>query len=62
MEVYKNVDEGETRLQDFIVDFIDPNAPEEIQSPINKAEVTEDEDEDETRWILDPIRMRSRRE
>ena len=48
MEVYKNVDEGETRLQDFIVDFIDPNAPEEIQSPINKAEVTEDEDEDET--------------
>ena len=48
MEVYKNVDEGETRLQDFIVDFIDPNAPDEIQSPINKAEVTEDEDEDET--------------
>ena len=48
MEVYKNVDEGETRLQDFIVDFIDPNAPDEIQSPINKAEATEDEDEDET--------------
>ena len=48
MEVYKNVDEGETRLQDFIVDFIDPNAPDEIQSPVNKAEVTEDEDEDET--------------
>ena len=48
MEVYKNVNEGETRLQDFIVDFIDPNAPDEIQSPINKAEVTEDEDEDET--------------
>ena len=47
MEVYKNVDEGVTRLQDFIVDFIDPNAPDEIQSPINKAEVTEDEDEDE---------------
>ena len=50
MEVYKNVDEGITRLQDFIVDFIDPNAPDEIQSPINKAEVTEDENEadDET--------------
>jgi len=50
MEVYKNVDEGITRLQDFIVDFIDPNAPDEIQSPINKAEVTEDDNEadDET--------------
>ena len=48
IEVYKNVDEGITRLQDFIVDFIDPNAPDEIQSPVNKAEVTEDEDEVET--------------
>ena len=53
MEVYKNVDEGITRLQDFIVDFIDPNAPDEIQSPINKAEVTEDENEAEDETPVD---------
>jgi len=53
MEVYKNVDEGITRLQDFIVDFIDPNAPDEIQSPINKAEVTEDQNEDEDETPVD---------
>ncbi len=53
MEVYKNVDEGVTRLQDFIVDFIDPNAPDEIQSPINKAEVTEDENEAEDETPVD---------
>ena len=53
MEIYKNVDEGITRLQDFIVDFIDPNAPDEIQSPINKAEVTEDQDEDEDETPVD---------
>ena len=53
MEIYKNVDEGITRLQDFIVDFIDPNAPDEIQSPINKAEVTEDQDEDEDETPID---------
>mgnify|MGYP001489169074 FL=1 len=53
MEIYKNVDEGITRLQDFIVDFIDPNAPDEIQSPINKAEVTEDENEAEDETPVD---------
>ena len=53
MQVYKNVDEGITRLQDFIVDFIDPNAPDEIQSPINKAEVTEDENEAEDETPVD---------
>ena len=53
MEIYKNVDEGITRLQDFIVDFIDPNAPDEIQSPINKAEVTEDQNEDEDETPVD---------
>ena len=53
MEVYKNVDEGVTRLHDFIVDFIDPNAPDEIQSPINKAEVTEDKNEAEDETPVD---------
>ena len=34
----------ETRMQDFIVGFIDPNAPDEIKPPAPK---TEDDDEDE---------------
>ena len=51
IQVYKFVAEGETRMQDFIVDFIDPNAPDEIQSPMNKpddiksAESKEEEEE-----------------
>ena len=53
IQVYKFVAEGETRMQDFIVDFIDPNAPDEIQSPMNKpddiksAESKEEEEEEE---------------
>ncbi|MEC7860261.1 MAG: RNA polymerase sigma factor RpoD [Pseudomonadota bacterium] len=51
IQVYKFVAEGETRMQDFIVDFIDPNAPDEIQSPMNKpddikSEESEDEEEE----------------
>ena len=33
IEVYTAVQNGDTRMQDFIVDFIDPNAPDEISSP-----------------------------
>ena len=29
---------GETRMQDFVVGFIDPNAPDEIKQPVNKAD------------------------
>ena len=40
---------GETRMQDFVVGFIDPNAPDEIKQPVNKADgqnvTTEDEEE-----------------
>ena len=37
---------GETRMQDFVVGFIDPNAPDEIKSPMAKSD-NQDDDEDE---------------
>ena len=47
VEVNIAVQNGDTRMQDFIVDFIDPNAPDEINSPVNKSEQTDDDDEEE---------------
>ena len=48
LEVYDAVAAGDTRLQDFVVGFIDPNAPDEIKSPVNKADQdSSDDDEDE---------------
>jgi RNA polymerase primary sigma factor len=38
---------GETRMQDLLVGFIDPNAPDEIKSPQQKAEEAEDDDSSE---------------
>ena len=47
IEVYTAVQNGDTRMQDFIVDFIDPNAPDEINSPVNKSEQTDESEEEE---------------
>ncbi len=50
LEVYEAVTAGETRTQVFVVGFIDPNAPDEIKSPVTKSDdgtKTEDDDEDE---------------
>ena len=47
LEVYDAVAAGDTRLQDFVVGFIDPNAPDEIKAPVNKAEQNADDDDDE---------------
>ena len=47
IEIYTAVQNGDTRMQDFIVDFIDPNAPDEISSPVNKSEQVDDDDEEE---------------
>ena len=47
IEVYTAVQNGDTRMQDFIVDFIDPNAPDEINSPVNKSEQTDKSEEQE---------------
>jgi len=45
LEVHEAVAAGDTRLQDFIVGFIDPNAPDEIKSPVQKTDDDDDEDE-----------------
>jgi len=64
IQVYKFVAEGETRMQDFIVDFIDPNAPDEIQSPMNKPDdIKSEESEDEEEEIdkgPDPNEVKAR--
>jgi len=38
LEVTEAVAAGETRMQDFIVGFIDPNAPDVIKSPVTKSD------------------------
>jgi RNA polymerase primary sigma factor len=53
VEVNIAVQNGDTRMQDFIVDFIDPNAPDEINKPVNKSEQTDDDDDDEEEEIID---------
>ena len=52
IEVYTAVQNGDTRMQDFLVDFIDPNAPDEINSPVNKSGQT-DESEEEEEEVID---------
>jgi len=45
LEVYEAVAAGDTRMQDFVVGFIDPNAPDEIKSPVQKSDDDEEEEE-----------------
>jgi len=47
LEVSEAVGAGETRMQDFVVGFIDPNAPDEIKSPMTKSDDNSDDDEEE---------------
>ena len=47
LEVSEAVRAGETRMQDFVVGFIDPNAPDEIKSPMAKSDDKKDDDEEE---------------
>ena len=47
LEVYDAVAAGETRMQDFVVGFIDPNAPDIIKSPVPKSDDQDDDDDDE---------------
>ena len=42
-DVAAAVQAGETRLQDFVVGFIDPNAPDEIKPPAPKSDDDDDE-------------------
>ena len=45
LEVAEAVAAGDTRMQDFVVGFIDPNAPDEIKSPVQKTDDDDDEEE-----------------
>ena len=45
LEVADAVAAGDTRMQDFVVGFIDPNAPDEIKSPVQKTDDDDDDDE-----------------
>jgi len=47
LEVADAVADGETRMQDFVVGFIDPNEPDDIRPPAPKTDNDDDEDEDE---------------
>jgi len=47
LEVSEAVAAGETRMQDFVVGFIDPNAPDEIKSPMTKSDDNSDDEEEE---------------
>jgi RNA polymerase primary sigma factor len=47
LEVSEAVGAGETRMQDFVVGFIDPNAPDEIKSPMTKSDDNSDDEEEE---------------
>jgi len=45
LNVADNVIAGETRMQDFVVGFIDPNEPDEITPPAPKSDDDDDGDE-----------------
>jgi len=62
LEVADRVLAGETRMQDFIVGFIDPNAPDEIKSPMSKADAdnADDDEEEEIDTGPDPLEVAAR--
>ncbi|MFQ6005624.1 MAG: RNA polymerase sigma factor RpoD [Woeseia sp.] len=63
LEVCDAVAAGETRMQDFVVGFIDPNEPDEIKSPVTKSGAGDDSDDDEDDVIdtgPDPVEVAAR--
>ena len=62
LEVADRVLAGETRMQDFIVGFIDPNAPDIIKQPVNKADASssDDDEEEEVDTGPDPLEVAAR--
>jgi RNA polymerase primary sigma factor len=53
LEIYEAVAAGDTRMQDFVVGFIDPNAPDEIKSPVTKSDDGQKREEDEEDEVVD---------
>jgi len=63
IQVAEAVAAGETRMQDFVVGFIDPNAPDVIKSPVNKANADTQDDDDEEEEVdtgPDPDEVKAR--
>ncbi|MDX1499993.1 MAG: RNA polymerase sigma factor RpoD, partial [Woeseiaceae bacterium] len=60
LEVAAAVEAGDTRLQDFIVGFIDPNAPDEIKAPTPKSGDDDDDDDDNVDTGPDPAEVTAR--
>jgi len=60
LEVYEAVAAGETRMQDFVVGFIDPNAPDEIKSPVTKSDNQDDDDDEVVDTGPDPDEVAAR--
>jgi len=63
LEVYAAVAVGDTRMQVFVVGFIDPNAPDEIKSPVKKWDAddkSEEEEEDAVDTGPDPAEVAAR--
>ena len=67
LEVADRVKNGETRMQDFVVGFIDPNEPDEIKPPAAKSDDDDDEvvdtgpDPDEVKARVKVIRRHQNR-
>jgi RNA polymerase primary sigma factor len=60
IDVYEAVAAGDTRMQDFIVGFIDPNAPDEIPSPAAKTDDDDDDDDEVVDTGPDPEEVAAR--
>jgi RNA polymerase primary sigma factor len=60
IEVYEAVAAGDTRMQDFVVGFIDPNAPDEIKSPMQKSGNDDDDEEEAVDTGPDPEEVAAR--
>jgi RNA polymerase primary sigma factor len=60
IEVADAVAAEETRMQDFIVGFIDPNAPDEIKPPVTKSADDDDDEEEVVDTGPDPEEVKAR--
>ena len=60
IEVAEAVLAGDTRMQDFVVGFIDPNAPDEIKSPVQKTDDDDDDDDEVVDTGPDPEEVAAR--
>lgn len=60
IEVFEAVAAGDTRMQDFVVGFIDPNAPDEIKAPVQKSDKDDDDDDEVVDTGPDPEEVAAR--